>query len=218
MVKRCSPGTVCNNCYIPLPFVERYVTICYKAYHEWRRYVTKKILCYIASPFAERYVTISYIPSRCYIPCLIKALILNTIPCKFYDISLDLPNSQFESRLNFCFDKEWNVIKLFVNSCDIINKIHVSFDEKISPKHAEPAFSLTRRVGTIPVYGCFWSKFEVNDKYELIVKLMSDINQQVRHHITCVCLYFLRFFGNVHNYGFKVATPSIRFLPCWKRL
>jgi hypothetical protein len=42
MEKRCSPGTVCNNWYIPLPSTERYVTNCYKAYREWRRYVTKK--------------------------------------------------------------------------------------------------------------------------------------------------------------------------------
>jgi hypothetical protein len=27
MGKRCSPGTVCNNCYISLPYAERYVTI-----------------------------------------------------------------------------------------------------------------------------------------------------------------------------------------------
>jgi hypothetical protein len=26
MGNRCSPGVVCNNCYIPLPFAERYVT------------------------------------------------------------------------------------------------------------------------------------------------------------------------------------------------
>jgi hypothetical protein len=58
-----------------------------------------------------------------------------------------------------------------MNSCDIIKNIHVSFDEKIYLKHAEPAFSLTRLVGRISVYGCFGSKFEVIDKYERIIKV-----------------------------------------------
>jgi hypothetical protein len=58
-----------------------------------------------------------------------------------------------------------------MNSCDIINKIHVSFDEKIYPEHAKPTFSLIRRVDTIFVYRCLWSKFEVIDKYERIIKV-----------------------------------------------
>ena len=57
-----------------------------------------------------------------------------------------------------------------MNSCDTINKIHVSFDEKIYPEHAKPAFSLIRRVDTISVYRDLWSKFEVIDKYERIIK------------------------------------------------
>jgi hypothetical protein len=57
-----------------------------------------------------------------------------------------------------------------MNSCDRINKIHVSFDEKIYPEHAKPAFSLIRRVDTISVYRCLWSKFEVIDKNERIIK------------------------------------------------
>jgi hypothetical protein len=39
------------------------------------------------------------------------------------------------------------------------------------PEHAEPVFSHTRLVGRISVYGCFWSKFEVIDKYERIIKV-----------------------------------------------
>ena len=58
-----------------------------------------------------------------------------------------------------------------MNLCDTVNKIYVSFDEKIYPKHAKPAFSLIRRVDTISVYRYIWSKFEVIDKYERIIKV-----------------------------------------------
>jgi hypothetical protein len=58
-----------------------------------------------------------------------------------------------------------------MNSCDTINKIHVSFDEKTYPEHAKPAFLLIRRVDTISVYRGLWSKFEVIDKYERIIKV-----------------------------------------------
>jgi hypothetical protein len=57
-----------------------------------------------------------------------------------------------------------------MNSCDTMNKTHVSFDEKIYPEHAKPAFSLIRWLDTISVYRCLWSKFEVIDKYERIIK------------------------------------------------
>jgi hypothetical protein len=58
-----------------------------------------------------------------------------------------------------------------MNSCDIINKIHVSFDEKMYPEYAEPTFSLIRLVDTIFVYRCFWSKFEDIDKYGRIINV-----------------------------------------------
>jgi hypothetical protein len=58
-----------------------------------------------------------------------------------------------------------------MNSYDMINKIHVSFDEKIYPEHAKRAFSLIRRVDTILVYRCLWSKSQVIDKYEQIIKV-----------------------------------------------
>ena len=35
----------------------------------------KKNCCYIASPFVLRFVTNCYIPSRCYIPCFINAIV-----------------------------------------------------------------------------------------------------------------------------------------------
>jgi hypothetical protein len=57
-----------------------------------------------------------------------------------------------------------------MNSCDTINKIHASFDEKIFPEHAKQAFSLVRWVDTISVYRCLWSNFKVIDKYERIIK------------------------------------------------
>jgi hypothetical protein len=53
----------------------------------------------------------------------------------------------------------------------MINRIHVSFDEKTFPEHAKPAFSLIRLVDTIFVYRRLWSKFEVIDKYERIIKV-----------------------------------------------
>jgi hypothetical protein len=76
MWKSYSHGTVCNNCYISLPFAERYVTILLQSASRIVMLCNKKNLCYIASPFAVRYVTICYIPSRCYIPCLISPLLL----------------------------------------------------------------------------------------------------------------------------------------------
>jgi hypothetical protein len=56
-----------------------------------------------------------------------------------------------------------------MNSCDIINKIHVNLD--VYPKHTAPAFSLIPQGDTISVYGCVWSKFEFIDKYEQIIKV-----------------------------------------------
>ena len=51
-----------------------------------------------------------------------------------------------------------------MNSCDMINKFHVSFNEKIYLEHAKPI----RRVGTVSVSLCFWLNFEVIDSYEWI--------------------------------------------------
>jgi hypothetical protein len=58
-----------------------------------------------------------------------------------------------------------------MNSCDIINKIHVIFYEKIYPEHAKPTFSLIRRVDTIYIYQWLWSKSQVIDKYEWVIKV-----------------------------------------------
>jgi hypothetical protein len=58
-------------------------------------------------------------------------------------------------------------------------------------------------VGRIPVRGCVWSKFEVIDKYERIIKLMSEINRQVRHYFTCVCLVFLTILSELYKLRFQ---------------
>jgi hypothetical protein len=72
----------------------------------------------------------------------------------------------------FCFNTEWNIVKLSViNLWDMINKIHVSFDEKKYSEHAKPTFSLIRRVDMISVYRCLWSKSQIIDKYERIIKV-----------------------------------------------
>jgi hypothetical protein len=55
--------------------------------------------------------------------------------------------------------------------CDMINKIHVSFDEKSIPNMPNQRFHLPDLEGRISVYGRFWSKFEVIDKYEWIIKV-----------------------------------------------
>jgi hypothetical protein len=85
MKRRCSLGTVYNNCYISLPLAERfdearfvtrqYVTNCYMPYCEWRRYVTK-IFWLHSDAIRGTFCNNSYIPFRewqqyvtnCYIP------------------------------------------------------------------------------------------------------------------------------------------------------
>jgi hypothetical protein len=58
-----------------------------------------------------------------------------------------------------------------MNSWDMINKINVSFDEKKYSEHAKPKFSIIRQVDTISVYRSLWSKSQVIDKYERIIKV-----------------------------------------------
>jgi hypothetical protein len=81
---------------------------------------------------------------------------------------VDLHTPQFKSWVFFCFNAEWNIVKLSVmNSCDMINKIHVSFDENNLSRTCQTI----RRVDTIFVYRCLWSKSQVTDKYEQIIKV-----------------------------------------------
>jgi hypothetical protein len=56
--KRRSPGTVCNNCYISLPFPERYVTMLLHNVPQMATLCNKDFFFgYISSPFAVRFVT-----------------------------------------------------------------------------------------------------------------------------------------------------------------
>ena len=93
-----------------------------------------------------------------------------------------------------------------MNSCDIINKIHATFDEKTIPNMPNQRFHLsdwwTRSLST-DVSG---RSLKILTSMDGFWKLMSDINQQVMHYITCVCLCFLRF--SLEMYKIMVSNRS----------
>jgi hypothetical protein len=126
--------TVCNNL---LQSVARMATL----------YVIKQEnLRYKASPFAPRYVTICYISSRCYVPCLIKALpqmMKSFSMCETDNSSINIVFYIFKL-INFYGNQQiWVVLSL--NRCNInikddLRRFKPAYDRKSRAVHTSCIF------------------------------------------------------------------------------